>query len=389
MQSRYLDTSSKFIIVVALLMVLGNYYFLYFVDFNQGVVSNSSPYWHLVKVIATTLLLFSLLRPKLKKAINPIDFLLLLVLFLFFIIFLFKSSLLNLHVNNYMFINTLMLLVPFLIFYTNKNFGRIVFLFDTALKILVIQILLDVVIYLYGYSLWNNKAFIGGLGNPSSFGMACNIFLLYNLILNVKMRKTSRTVVTLILLCGVFMSSALLPLLISVFIISFWGILTKSYSLLILTMLLAVFHRYILSDHLIYKIQSLVNGDMVDVSASISTRSDAYNLFIERITESSIELTLFGYSDFIYYVADSQFLVYVGSFGVIAALLFFIVVAIYIGLSLTARNPVANFSAAGLSILFITFFVNRILDYYPLTLFFVLFIILSQRSKYIYENWIR
>ena len=70
--------------------------------------------------------------------------------------------------------------------------------------------------YLSGSSLWYNKAFIGGVGNPSSYGF----LLIYILKLRVMKSKNKRFrfIVRLLMFLSILLSQALMPLLVFTFI---------------------------------------------------------------------------------------------------------------------------------------------------------------------------
>lgn len=146
------------------ILILCNYYYFYFVGFDQGKITGGGGFWFLkfAGLFAFYSLIFS---PALKLKYGLGE--LILALFFFFSILLFFFKLMLFGEEDLLFLNLVMCALPFLFFHL-RNFERVLYFLSACLLILVFQVFIDICIYLGGYSLWENRAFIGGVGNPSS-----------------------------------------------------------------------------------------------------------------------------------------------------------------------------------------------------------------------------
>ena len=77
-------------------------------------------------------------------------------------------------------------------------------------------IFLDSFFYLSGSSLWYNKAFIGGIGNPSSYGFLL-IYIFEISSLEIK-NKRFRFFIRLLIFTSILLSQALMPILVFILI---------------------------------------------------------------------------------------------------------------------------------------------------------------------------
>ena len=370
---------AKFGLIAAAILILSNYYYFYFYDFAQGQILGSNSAWFLTKIMALMIFYSLLLSPVLRTRFRAVDIILFLTLCYFLIIILLRRMVWDTG-GGYMVFNMFMCVIPFFIFERNKNIGRIFFFLDACLIILILQVFIDTSIFLYGSSLWENNAFIGGMGNPSSFGIICSIFLAYNLFLSSN--KLFKLIVSTVLLYGILMTSSMMSLFMAVLVIFTWiWTLKKTYFLilLVLSVLIAIYtYEHLLSNHLIYKLHSLFLLDVDDPSRSVSLRIENYDLFFDQLINNFMKVLLWGYDDTFYYIADSQYLTFIGNFGLLFSLIFF---ATYIWYGLIAyrmKNMFGYFSVLVLVIFMLVFFTNRILDYYPVPLILFLTIMLPR-----------
>jgi|GEM_PF-2939460 len=366
-------------LIIAASLILCNYYYFYFYGFEQGQVLGVSPVLSLLKVMALILFCFLMLSPVIRTKFKAVDVILFLSLLYFAVVFLLRRMIWD--DGNYMIFNLFICLIPFFIFEKNKDVRRVFFFLDACLIILILQVFIDISIYLSGNSLWDNKAFIGGLGNPSSFGIICSVFLAYNLFLNTK--KTFKFLASVVLLFGILMTSSMMSLFMAVLVVMTWVFTQNKFYFVIFSVvavLVAVFiYEYILSDHLLYKLHSLFLLGADDSSRSVSLRIENYDFFFEQLTNNFTELLLFGYTGVYYYIADSQYLTNIGSFGLIGALAFFMTFIWYGVEAYKMKNVFGNLTVLVIAIFMLVFFTNRILDYYPVPLILFL-IIMSSRS---------
>jgi len=368
-------------LIVSAVLVLCNYYYFYLFDFNQGS-PEGVPFWYnYTKIVALFILYPIILKPIVKIKFNYTECLIFLSLFYSVVIL----SIKNVYWNNEsaMFINFLMCSLPILLLRANEDVRLILFFLDACLVVLIVQVTLDQYIYYFGYSLWDKGLFIGGLGNPSSFGFLCNIFIAYCLFF--KQRSLLSTMAILVLLYGVVMTSSLMPVMLASGIIIANYLKKGQYLYLIISIVcVGAFFESILSEYLIYKIASLLglaSSESVEGSRSISLRYDIHYDFYTRLAENFTEIMFFGYSETAYHIADSQYLTYFGSVGVIGASLFFIAIIHAATSSYKCEHGFGLFVVFFLYLLI--FLTNRILDYYPIALFLFIMIVLAKRPEQI------
>lgn len=375
-----LSRKMKICLFFSAVLILCNYYYLYLFDFDQGVGSAG---WAFAGLKFLSLLFFYILilSPVYRRFSNPEDFLF--PMFMIFSVVFFTVKKIFYDVGGYLFFNMIACGLPFFIFQINKNFSRVRFFLESCLIVLVIQVSVDVFILLAGYSLWENKAFVGGLGNPSSFGFVCNIFVCY--ILYLRRFDWFSLFALFVLSYGVFGTSSMLSVFMLGMVLLSWMVSRAGrWFLFYLVVIFGFFifnYEGFLSEHLLYKINSLVNlmgGDVEGASSSVALRLDIHRYFIEQLGLNFFEVLLYGYPGSYYYQVDSQYLTYVGSFGLLGASLFFFSI-IFAGVSAYKLRTGFGYFSAVLGVMFLLVFIsNRIVDYYPVALF--LFLVFTSAS---------
>jgi len=228
----------------------------------------------------------------------------------------------------------------------------------------------DVIILYTDRSLWINEAFVGGVGNPSSFGL----FSILAIAIGFYDRKYLLFILGII---GLLMSKALMPVL--ALIVSFL-IVTRLRTKIILfscaIIALAKLDDILnwLPAHLSFKIEGLISfisqGDYKNL-ASIGTRLEF--LDSAKLSLGEWHTFLIGkYGQSYYYSGDSQWLTFLTSFGVPLTILFFIAcVLVWRVVIVRAQSELIELFFLALFFLFIT---NRILDYWPVFIVVIYFI---------------
>jgi hypothetical protein len=359
---------------IAALAVLGNYYYLYFVSFEQGA-SEGGWQFSLLKVVGLLLTYPLLLSTRLRTTMIAQEFMLLMFFTLTLVIYIFKVLFLG--GGDIMFLNTVLCAVPFLVFRLNGNIRRVVLFLECCLFILAMQVLADTVVYRTDMSLWENKAFIGGLGNPSSFGLLCNLFVGY--LLFYRRRSITSSLYFATLAYGVFMTSSMLAFLMLCAVLAIWGVSRLSMAKLVAAMgivlIALVAGEKLFSEHLGYKLQSarsVLDGSTDSQSASVSLRLAAHQEYAGQFAEHPFEALSYGFDSQPYIWYDSQVLTYLSSYGVFPSALFFLAVFGLAVRAMLASSPLSRFVAVSLMLFLVTFTTNRILDYYPIPLFLFL-----------------
>lgn len=365
------------------LVICSHYYYLYFIDFNEGV-TNTPHYAQILKGILV--FIFYLILFDIQKITFKIDSLAVTTV-LVFATLLWKAR--SLIINDYLFLNFFALAMPFIFLRPALRREVDELFFPTLVTIICAQIVIDIFIYENGNAIWANKAFIGGLGNPSSFGFICNICAAY--VISRK-KNAACLFAFLILAYGICMSKSMtsIGVLITIHALHFFN--QKTRKDLLSSCLLACLTLYIFSHniegHLIYKIDSLINSirfssffnsihmlaplsdtDMPNVSSSIENRLMMHRQLFEGIFEAPVRVIFFGLPNIFYNAADSQLVTFSGSFGIVltCAILHQLIFPFFNG-----KLCGSSFLSNSIGFIFIIFcMTNRILDYYPICYIFL------------------
>lgn len=373
---------TKLYVALSVIFVFCNYYYLYFFDFNQGV-SASPGYYSILKLIGVGLFSVAIFEPEIKRSVSVRHF-------VFTVFFVFSSAVFFVKrfffdAGDDLYFNIIICAIPFVLFRINNNFDVILFFFEVCLWVLVFQILIDIYFFINELSLWENGAFIGGLGNPSSFGIFCNIVLAYVLFL----RKFSVFSVfsIIVIIIGIVGTQSLFSMLAFIFLSSYFFWCKSKFLWLFLcavsSVILVILWPWVAAGHLGYKISSLFlllfgGGIEGEGSKSITLRFEIHNTFLQKVSEEFLSVMIFGYNDFYYYNTDSQFLTFFGSFGVLPSLLFFGIAFCQLFL-VSQKYNVSRFFWISIFLFFVMFFTNRVIDYYPMALVFFLLVLFDPK----------
>ncbi|SFM70527.1 hypothetical protein [Halopseudomonas yangmingensis] len=363
------------LVFLSVVLVFGVYYSLYFFDFYQGAVSaDVAAFNFLVKVVAVFLLFYSV-----SSSVVFCSDWRRLALFLFSVGFSCFYVLKGVYYgfDDYLFLNFAVCSLLYFGFYGFDRARFILFL-DFCVAFLVLQVVLDFSLYKLGFSLWENRAYVGGLGNPSSFGFVCNILVAYVLFLK---RLSFFSLCSLaVLIFGVLNTASLMSLILLVLVFfvraMFWGVRAFVGASLLGGMIILGASLFELNAHLRYKFDSLLGflfyggGE----SISVSIRSRLHSEFLDYIADDPVGVVFFGYHWVSYYGVDSQYLTYFASFGVLFSLMFFGFCFVLSAISLLSGEDLSRFLGLVILMFLFVFLSNRILDYYPLSLVFVLFL---------------
>jgi hypothetical protein len=364
------------------------YYYLPSVVFNEGISHGRPSFTTELKLILLFVTYFFYFDFSIRKIASLSEYILLffgIFFLIYFIAVYFQEGW-----ETLMFLNFFLIFIPLVLFRPRIKVLSIILFFEFGMWILVFQTLLDLWIFLNGYNLWLNKSFIGGFGNPSSFGITCNIFLLYTLYFR-KINILTIFPIT-ILFVGIIFSNSLLSYLL-MFIILFYALIWRYLWTGVLIALPSTGLFYIIMDnyvielspHLAYKLNTLLGflGSSMSfniISSSVSNRINNYKNYLEILFENPGRLIFFGIPDNYYLGVDSQYLVYFGGFGVFMSLFFFITILLY-AIKGMKQKGVQFLGGLILSLFLFIFIFNRILDYFPMALFFVLSLSLVKSSQ--------
>lgn len=370
------------------LLALCVYYLNYGTSFDEGEIQGSSAFTLPARALAVAAIVLALSPLRLRAG----SALLCVALYLFSALSLLLAASLHGALNDGFFINTLLQL-PILVALTSSTWQV-----DHArwLRLvcgtLALQTIADTVVWQTGASLWLSAAFVGGVGNPSSFGMLCGIGFAFCLLHPLAGRM--RWALSALLAFGAVMSQALFAVLAVALVAAIWMALrwrrllvgmavTAVTAITALTLLAGtgdgeqvgfIEHKLNAAGALI----GLVEYD-VESSASVSQRVEMHEQTFSAIAESPMRL-LWGHLEGLpYWPMDSQLLTYLGSFGTPMLVLFGALHLWWLLRAWRVRRSDAGFSAVALALFGLIFTTNRILDYFPVALLYFMLVAMALR----------
>ena len=250
-------------------------------------------------------------------------------------------------------------------------------------KILIFSVLLwtiiDWALLITNSSLWGNSAFIGGMGNPSTYGLLL-IFIYSTYIIRQNGKK--KLLLLLLVVPNIFLTQALMPILIFLFIV--FLSLSKKLKIFVFVLLGGLVYfldealEFLPQYHWKMKLQALLNFfsnyDISETSASIYTRLEFFNeVFL--IFENP-QTFLFGNINGTYYNSgDSMLVTYLTSFGVPIFTIFLI------GIIKVLRDSYKTKYFYFFLACLLMMLTNRIFDYWPVSIIFFLTLNLLKREN--------
>ena len=371
------------------ILALSVYYFNYGTNFDEGQIEGASPFTMLLRLLSIALIVCSL-RPFAFR-FNSLG--LLAILYVASAISFLLSIGISSGSNDILFFNTLLQL-PVLIALsatTRKiNYARWLRFIGV---VLTLQVIVDAMIWFTGATLWLSEAFIGGVGNPSSFGFLCSLLVAFFLF--HPKAGPMQLVFALILAVGVVMSKSLFAVIVlgtvyTVFAFSTWrrtilnvvaiGITAVGVTTFLynddFSQLVFIEHKIKAAGALI----GLVDYD-VDSSASVSQRVAIHEQTFTAIAHDPFRLIYGHLEGKQYWPMDSQYLTYLGSFGVIMLAGFLMLNFIWLRYSIYDRNKNGIFNFFALLIFCLIFFTNRILDYFPVAIIYFMLISMVTQTR--------
>ena len=374
------------------LLALCVYYFNYGITFDEGHIEGASPFTMLLRLLSIALIVWSL-RP-FNFRFNSLA--LLTILYVASATSFLLSILISGESNDILFFNNLLQL-PVLIALsatTQKiNYARWLRFIGV---VLALQVIIDAMIWLTGASLWLSEAFIGGVGNPSSFGFLCCLLVAFFLF--HPKAGPIRWVFVLVLAVGVVMSKSLFAVIALGIVYIAWmlfgwrriilSVVTIGAGAFGVTTLLYNndFGQIAFIEHKLNAVGALI-GLMdydVDSSASVSLRVAIHEQTFTAIAQDPFRLIYGHLEGKQYWPMDSQFLTYLGSFGVIILAGYIFLHITWLRDAIRSRNRNINgvFNFFALLIFGLIFFTNRILDYFPVAIiYFMLISMVTQTGR--------
>lgn len=374
------------LLIFGTLVALCTYYLNYGREFTEG--QNASSPEVLVMRLISVALMAAALHPLRIRYSAPW---LLIVLFgLFGISFLLEFGFAG-EVNDLLFLNTLIQLpVLWCLCQTRWRLDGAAWMRAVS-TCLILQSGVDLALFLTGKTLWASQAFVGGLGNPSSYGICCAVSLAFCLLhpRAGRVRALKALMLTVIaimtfslfaslsvcLAYAVWMSRDVRRLLVGIFVLTIGGILLAGW-----------LGQQEDENFLVHKISAaaavvgLVQYD-ADSSLTVSGRSGGHERTLAAIRDEPLRLLTGHLEEKVYWPQDSQMLTYLGSFGAPLLLAFVLLHALWLTYAARLRRVDGGFTLLALSLFGLMLFTNRILDYFPVaTLYFFCVAMVTQRD---------
>ncbi len=300
------------------------------------------------------------------------------------------------HLTDSLFLNTI-IQIPVLLALVGTRFKidyigwlRLIFGF------LAIQVLIDILIWQAGQLLWQSSAFVGGLGNPSSFGLLCTLGVTFYIFHPSVGRE--RWMMVGLLSIGAFQTKAMfavlgITLILLVWILTSWR---RTFFASILGIALAIGSVLVSSgqsddgetgfiEHKLMAVGALLSFVEYDVesSASVSQRIEMHERTFRGLAVDPLGLIIGHLKGLPYWPMDSQLLTYLGSFGAPFLILFLSLHTYWMVCAWRKRRNDNGFTLFCLFIFGLIFMTNRVLDYFPVAIiyFIIISIILGGRSQ--------
>jgi hypothetical protein len=373
-------------------LALSVYYLHYGTTFDEGDIDASNPLTLVGRLISVVLLVVALRPIRLR-----IDSALALTLLYFLALGSFIAAwAMNGYTNDTFFLNTALQLPVLLAL----NGTRLRVDYARWLRFIVcfvaLEAMIDVIVVANGSALWISGAFVGGVGNPSSFGLICAIACAFCL-LNPR-AGWGRRPLGIGLAGAAIMTKSLFAVLAIAIIAVIWA--SRSWRRFIgsavLGCVLSVATYYFalggLDDEdpsfLANKLRAagallgFVSYD-VDSSDSVSERLEIHRRTYAAVRDEPWQFLYGHLHGQVYWPMDSQVLTYFGSFGIAMLLAFLLIHTLWTRRAwLNAKND-GGFSFVALLLFSLIFLTNRILDYFPVaSLYFLCVMSARQRSRF-------
>ena len=383
---------SNILIFISLLLIFSLLYQVYFYGFESGDIEGGKINRFVMKVSSTLLLLVQLRKYMSVKATfcnlkvkAPIYFIC--------INYIVLAPLLE---GTYIQVLNSILMLPILFIDWSTDRARSLYFKICSFISIIIVIQLIIEPFLRAnYRIWGNGAFIGGVGNPNSFGV---MLILSGIFFIIFFSRSYIKYIGLLLILSTIFTGSLASIVASSIIL--FVVLTKInnkglliFMIFIITVPIIYLGSYLgsyLEDianlvHLFGKSQALLeallfegNQGSESISLRVEYTMNGLNMLIEH--PASI---IFGHPNFLpMYNGDGLIISFLVTFG-LPFTLYFIGVNFYLlAKGFNSNNASVLFSSLGLMVFLIFFISNRILDYWPMSLPYFLFLSFLASNTY-------
>jgi len=267
--------------------------------------------------------------------------------------------------------------------------------FRFAARILAVQALLDVAVVLSGRTLWGYGAFVGGVGNPSSFGLLCALTCAFCLIHPQAGRHRRPLAVWLAI--AAIMTKSLFAILAIIVIALIWA--SRRWRRMIASVILGC----VVATGVSYFVLGAADEDDYSIvankafaaaalfgfgrsdndveSGSISARLDIHERTYNAMRQQPLQSLLGHFQGLVYWPMDSQILTYLGSFGLMILLAFLSINLLWTYRAWRNAAADGGFGVVALLLFTLIFLTNRILDYFPMASVYFVCAVASRPRK--------
>jgi len=342
---------------INILLIFSLYYIFYQFNYYQG--HSEAPFFlvNSIKLLLVFLLLIILYIFDHLEFRNIIIFSSINIIFFTYILF---KSLIG--ISDFLFFN--FIIFSFLILIKHHS---ALFIYRSLTVILSVQVLFDMFLRLIGVeSLWQNGAFIGGMGNPSTFGMTCIYLLFFRKFDSVN--KSLFSPLPYLLMLGAALSQSMLAFLWLLFylLIFHWKMLA---------LFVIVFFIFLsnLDFHVIRKVQSLlldgIQGN--NNSESVYGRVNWLLDHLQRVENGQLSLLLGDIDGYGFISGDNGILSILSLGGLPLVILFVYFVLSSLFKKFTLPMDTINYFILFNAFYFFSFLIfNRALEYFPFAFIF-------------------
>lgn len=303
-------------------------------------------------------------------------------------------------INDLMFMNFSIFLIPFIFMKSINSYNEIFFTYRILAYLLSFQVWIDIILtrVLNIPTLWAAGSVVGGMGNPSSFAFACNFTLIFLFFIKNSMSKFLFSACVVSLIIGVLLSNALFMIIMLGFIFftlilkiqNLFGKIIVAFSVIGMSTFGIIYNISrvgLLSDKLRALMELLGLMENISNSDSVDVRIMIYKDALNFLKTSNLNYIFGHYKNTNYFDVDSQYLTYFFSFGLIGLTLFLILLVVMLLKGLNANKEFKYFITISLMFFYLTFFNNRILDYFPIGyLFFSVAALLSISERKVFNK---
>ncbi len=297
-------------------------------------------------------------------------------------------------ISDLMFINFISFSVCYILLSAENAKEKIIYSYKVLCCLMTMQVCADLIAFkiLKFTALWPGGSFVGGMGNPSSFGFTCNFCLAFLLFYRNQFHPIMRAFFILVMVAGILLSNALFMVLLMGF--SFTVAIMKSNGILgkIIFFLGGAFASLISGAYLLStggllaaKIQAVLANlglaEAVASSDSVDLRKEIFADALDFLSQPGLKFLWGQYKNLSYFDVDSQYITYFFSFGLTGLMLFTVLLLMLLLRAVFIRNEIKTFILVTLILFLMTFFNNRILDYFPVGYLFVSLVALISSSE--------